>query len=739
MIRNLDTRMVIVQGAFGAARERNGKYLLSLDPDRLLHRFCENADLTPKAPLYGGWEQATISGHSLGHYLSACARYAVRDRQFAERVAHITEELARCQAARTDGFIGGMPEAHRVFGELQAGIIRSSGFDLNDCWVPWYNQHKLFAGLLDAATFCQETQIGTQALDIATTLGDWAIGVTAQLDTAQWQQMLGCEFGGMSESLANLAHATGQQRFLDLARKFHHDAVLDPLERGEDRLAGLHANTQVPKVIGCARLYELTGETRYKDIAENFWRFVVEDHTYCIGGNSCGEYFGEPRKLAERLTEATCETCNTYNMLKLTRHLFAWEPRASLFDYAERALYNQILPSQHPETGMFAYFTPLHSSATRTYSTPEDSFWCCVGSGMENHAMYEEYLYAVDESNKTLYVNMFEQSEVKLGEMTLIQRSGLSDFVNGSLDLQATASGNEGWTIKVRIPKWGKREDVHKPGSDGYVISTPTPKQFVVENFYQNYYTEPMPDNPNRVALFRGPYVLAQFYGIAPENGKESPNSTIPPAPVIISDSESPDDWLQVLHAMTIPFLWLTIPCSSQQRYTIYFDKFTPEEWAREEGAYRLKEKQDHERRTQTIDEFWPGQMQPERDHHFTYEGDVIASERSAWKYREARNGGAYVFTLKTLPDRPLELFCKYGAPKESEAQTSQFRVFVEGVQIASPAFAATLGLKHQDTVHQIPEELTNGKTQITVRVQAADNATSGPLFLCRMQKQLQP
>jgi uncharacterized protein len=370
----LDSRQVtLLPGPFAEARARNVEYLRSLDPLRLLHGFYVNAGLPTRGNAYGGWEQASIAGHSLGHYLSAVARLP----ELSDRVALILSELERCQSARTDGFIGGMPEADRIFGELRAGTMRSTGFDLNTSWVPWYNLHKLFAGLLDCHLplpplpgFPRASGGRGDGERLAARLADWAWETTADLTDDLWQQMLGCEFGGMSEVLAELYARTGEPRHLALAEKFYHKALLDPLAEGMNCLPGLHGNTQVPKILGCARLYELTGNEKYRRIVANFWRFVTEYHTYVIGGHGSGEYFGPEGKLSERLGNTTCETCNTYNMLRLSRYLFAWEPKAEYADFQERALYNHILASQHPTTGMLCYFMPLQSSRFKSYSTP---------------------------------------------------------------------------------------------------------------------------------------------------------------------------------------------------------------------------------------------------------------------------------------------------------------------------------------------------------------------------------
>ncbi|RYG68656.1 glycoside hydrolase family 127 protein, partial [bacterium] len=393
-------------------------------PERLLAGFRANSGLKPRGEIYGGWETGGLSGHSLGHYLTACAQeYAHgRDPRFKAKIDAIVTGLAECQKARGDGFLmafrfdNGFDRARldQTWADVAKGDIRSGGFDLNGMWSPWYVHHKVLAGLLDA----QALAGNAQALGVARAFADWAVAETKGLDDAQWQRMLTCEYGGMNESLAELYARTGEKRYLDLARRFYDRRVLDPLAKGEDDLAGKHSNTQIPKIIGLARLYETTGDARDRETAAFFWDRIVNHHSYAIGGNSNGEYLGRPDELARRLSTNTAETCNTYNMLKLTRHLFAWDPEARYMDYYERAYLNHILASQEPETGMVTYFMPLATGSRRDYSTPLDNFTCCHGTGMENHTKHGDTAYFHDGA-RTLWVNLFLPTELDWKEAGL--------------------------------------------------------------------------------------------------------------------------------------------------------------------------------------------------------------------------------------------------------------------------------------------------------------------------------
>src|SRR3546814_230971 len=343
--------------------------LLSLDPDRLLHNFREGAGLTPRAPVYGGWEARGIAGHSLGHYLSACALMHAQtgDAAARDRITHIVAELAECQRAHGDGYIGGTTverdgkviDGKIVFEEVRRHIIRTGGFDINGGWVPLYTWHKVHAGLIDAY------RIGhvEAALPVMLGMAGYLATILEGLDDAEMQTLLAAEYGGLNESYADTFAITGDPRWLRLAERIHDRKILDPLAAGHDQLAGLHANTQIPKLIGLARLYELTGNREHQTAARFFRDRVVGHHSYVIGGNSEREHFGPPDRIAPFITERTCEACNSYNMLKLTRHVYGWAPDAALFDYYERVHLNHILAHQHPESGMFAYFMPLSAGA----------------------------------------------------------------------------------------------------------------------------------------------------------------------------------------------------------------------------------------------------------------------------------------------------------------------------------------------------------------------------------------
>lgn len=508
----------LLPGPFEVARRLDAAYLLSLKSDRMLHNFRMNAGLKPKAPVYGGWESQEpwvsirCHGHTLGHYLSACAMMfaATGKRAFRRRVDYIVRELAACQQARGDGLICAFPDG--------AAQLENSLSGKPFTGVVWYTMHKLLAGLRDAHVHAGNQQ----ALQVLTHLADWIAARSAALGDAKFQKMLDVEHGGMNEALADLYALTGNAEYLALAERFNHRALLQPLAAGRDILDGLHSNTQIPKFIGFARLHELTGNKAYGDAARNFWKTVVERRSYATGGNSDGEHFFPAREFRKRLQSAkTMETCCTHNMLRLTRTLFLNAPAAAYADYYERALFNGILASQDPDSGMMTYFQATRPGYVKLYCTPEDSFWCCTGSGMENHAKYGDSIYFHDDAS--LSVNLFIASELHWREKKLhvVQITRFPD--EASTEFVMRAKSPVGMKLKLRHPGWCRQATVsindrfhaasERPGSyieierewrDGDVVKLELPMRLRLET---------LPGAPDIAALMYGPVVLAARFG----------------------------------------------------------------------------------------------------------------------------------------------------------------------------------------------------------------------------------
>ncbi len=750
-------------GVFRAAMERNGRYLLELEPDRLLHAFRANAGLDPKGDSYGGWERDTIAGHSLGHYLRAVAlQYAATGEEaFRERADYVVAELRACQEAGGDGFVFGFPRGREIFAELRNGAITSHAFNLNGCWVPFYNLHKTFAGLVEAHRQCGSEQ----ALLVATDLADFLVALFAELDDAQMQSILDTEHGGINESFADLYALTGEEEYLALAERLFHHAVLDPLAAREDRLDGLHGNTQIPKVLGCARLYELTGKEEYRTIAEFFWRTVVEHHTYVNGGHGDSEYFGPPDLLSRRLGDTT-ETCNTYNMLRLTRYLFRWEPRAEYFAYYERALYNHILAHQHPETGMFVYKGLVDMPARKGFSSPFDSFWCCVGTGMENHAKYGESIFFHD--GESLFVNLYVSSRLDwrdrgvtvelttslpYARTTTMAVLGEEGGIYSGLPLLGGATLRLGMeepvalAIHLRVPTWlsggmvvtvngdpvatTSRGDgyatIERTWSDGDEISLEMPMDLRFET---------MPDDPKRVAFFIGPTLLCVDLGdddpvpflVCPRE------ELLARIPHVEGDGITllfPDDHLSFrTEGIGKPGDVVLRPhfAVHESRYTVYVDALTEAQWDARQREAAEEEEHRADLRRRTVDEVRLGVRESEREHALASSERSYAGTYQGRRWRDARDGGFIAFDLKVLPDAPMELMCTYWGGDRRRT----FDVLVDDEVIATQVLNRLAEGEFVDVTYAVPETLTTGKETVRVTLRGRDVSHVGRVFGCR-------
>jgi uncharacterized protein len=736
----------LLDGPFKQAMEADARYLLVIEPDRLLSEFRVHAGLSARAPKYGGWESSGLAGHTLGHYLSACSmEYAsTGDTVFRNRVAYIVDELWACQQARKKqpapgllpmaGYVGAIPREDSLWSEVAAGQIRSHGFDLNGAWSPWYTVHKVMAGLLDAWIYCDNAR----ALGIEKEMAAWTATVVGHLPDSTLQKMLACEYGGMNDVLANTYALTGEKKWLDLSYRFHDKRILDSLSLGLDDLAGKHSNTQIPKVIGCARRYELTGDGHDSAIATAFWSIIVNDHTYATGGNSDYEYLGKARMLNDELTDNTTETCNTYNMLKLTRHLFAWHPSAGLMDYYERALYNHILASQEHATGMTTYFVPLRMGGHKEYSDSFNTFTCCVGSGMENHVKYGETIYSRG-SDGSLYVNLFIASRLNWREKGVIieQRSELPGGDRVLLALSAARATT--FTLRVRRPRWagGVRVSVNGVvqsaglGDDGYlVIRRAWHNGDKLElQLSENFYTAIIPDNPNRIALFYGPVLLAG------ELGDKEPDP-VKGIPVLVSAIRDPNAWITRKSADPLVFQTTNagqpgdltlIPFNrtASEYYSVYWDYFTPATWAEQQDKYAAERRKEQELENHSIDRLRLSEMQPERDHAFAGVG-LQNGEGHGRKWRATDDGGSFSFTMKVDSSAGNTLLCDYWG---DDHRGRIFDIQIDGQTIATQNLAAFKQSKFYQVGYPIPQELVKGKSSVVVKFAARNAHTSvGPV-----------
>ena len=525
------TDVRLLDGPFLAAQKLDEAYLLKLEADRMLHNFHVNAGLPPKAPIYGGWESAgtwadiRCHGHTLGHYLTAAAlMYAsTGHEEMKKRVDYILAELKQCQDAAKTGLICAFPDNAKPFDSLIAG--RAIG-------VPWYTMHKIFAGLRDAHLFCQSNV----ARDILVKLSDWAFQATKDMTDTQFQRMLGTEHGGMNEVLGDVAAITHDDKYLALAERFCHKQLLDPFAQSRDTLNGQHSNTQIPKFVGFQRLFELTGKPEYHAAAEFFWKTVTGTRAFATGGNGDGEHFFPVTDFARHLSSAkTMETCCSHNMLRLTRLLFAQDPSAAFADYYEKGLFNTILASQDSDSGMVTYFQSTKPGYIKLFCTPFDSFWCCTGTGIENHAKYGDSIYfrgtAGGPQRDTLFVNLFIASTLSWKEKGLTLKQVTTFPETAKTRFEFTAANPVDFTLKIRHPAWAASATLRVNGTAVETASTPgsylTLKRTwktgdVVEvDLPMALHMELLPGTTDTAAVLYGPIVLVGALGKAVKPGED--------------------------------------------------------------------------------------------------------------------------------------------------------------------------------------------------------------------------
>lgn len=679
----------LLNSPFLQAQQTDLHYILSMNPDRLLAPFLREAGLTSKVPSYTNWENTGLDGHIGGHYLSALSMMyaATGDTAVYNRLNYMLNELHRAQQAVGTGFIGGTPNSLQLWKDIKAGNIRAGGFDLNGKWVPLYNIHKTYAGLRDAYLYAGSDLARQMLVDFT----DWMIDITSDLSDEQIQDMLRSEHGGLNETFADVAEITGDKKYLELARRFSHKFILDPLIKEEDKLTGMHANTQIPKVIGYKRIAELSQDDKnwnhaaeWDHAARFFWNTVVNHRSVCIGGNSVREHFHPSDNFTSMLNDVQGpETCNTYNMLRLTKMLYQDSPETNFADYYERALYNHILASQEPEKGGFVYFTPMRPGHYRVYSQPETSMWCCVGSGLENHTKYGEFIYA--HQKDTLYVNLFIPSQLTWKEkgVTLTQETHFPD--DGKVTLRIDKAPKKGVTLKIRQPQWaehskeynvkinGKNEasiveensnylTLHRKWKKGDVITFNLPMKVSLEQ---------IPDKKDYCAFLYGPIVLAASTGTGHldglyaddsrgghiAHGKQIPLQEVPMLignPESIRNSLHKKDDNQLIFTFDgnvypaqnktlelIPFFRL-----HNARYAIYFRQANEEQFKIIQKEMATAERKATELANQTVDLIFPGEQQPESDHGIQYEQAETGTNKDR-HFRRAKGWFSYNLKVK--------------------------------------------------------------------------------------------
>ena len=744
--RPFDLKQVrLLDGPFKEAMERDRKYLHELQNDRLLHHFRKTSGLDAPGEPYGGWENLELRGHTIGHYLSACAlMYAsTGDEQLKAKADAIVAELAKCQKALGDrGYLSAYPE--EFFDRLEAHKY---------VWAPYYTLHKIFAGLLDMYVHCGNQQ----ALEIAKGMAGWLKQRNAKFDEAKMQDLLdSTEQGGINDAMANLYAATGDAQWLELSRKFTQRSYNDPLAEKQDKLKGQHVNSFVPNMIGTARQYELTGNRRDHDIAHFFWHQVTGHRCYCTGGTSNYEHWRtDPDVLASELSPESQESCCVYNMLKLARQLFSWEPQVEYADYYERALYNGILATQDPETGMMMYYVAMNPGHFKVFCTPHDSFWCCTGTGMENHAKYGDSIYF--RGADTLYVNLFIPSELTWKGKGLVLRQETRFPEEEVTRLTFRADNPVELSLKIRYPYWatrGMRVTVNgeawpvdqKPCSyvcvkrafrDGDRIEVTLPMQLHLHR---------MPDDPRLVSVMYGPMVLGGLLGtegIGPEMflspSQRAHHRAVPiPVPFFVVENEDPTSWVKPVAGKPLMFRTDGVGVPEDvtlvpfhrlfgQRYSIYWRIVDKSDANREEVVATEKARQ--ERLARTLDSMDMGDGSVEWGHQF--QGERTNSGRDFDRpWRDARDGGWFQYNMAVLPDQPAVLVCTYWG---SEHDNRRFDILVDGTKLATVELQDHRPNEFFDVNYPLPETLTRGKRIVTVKFQAHEGKTAGRIFGVRM------
>lgn len=718
----------------------NRRYLFELEPDRLLHNFLQYAGLPPKGEVYGGWESDTIAGHTLGHYLSALSKLYAQtgDAQVKQRIDYIVAELARAQAQDADGYVGGLTRktdageivgGKSVFESMRAGAVSGSKFNINGSWSPLYTVHKLFAGLLDADALAGNTR----ALQVLQPLAAYLAGVFDALDHAQMQSLLATEFGGLNESYLELGARTGEPRWIEIGKRLRHEAIIDPAIAGQDDLPHHHANTQVPKFIGEARQFEVTGDASSAAAARFFWETVTGHYSYVIGGNADREYFQQPDTISAFLTEQTCEHCNSYNMLKLTRHLYQWTPQARYFDYYERTLLNHTMAAQHPETGMFTYMTPMITGAERGFSDKFDSFWCCVGSGMEAHAQFGDSIYWQD--GPSLYVNLYIPSKLdwKEGGLALELDSGIPH--TGHVRLKVTRADRKAAPrrLMLRLPAWAEGRYALKLNgrtfparpNEGYVALERRWKagDVVQLELDMPLRLEPAAGDPDTVVVMRGPLALAADLGPA-----ATPYDA--PDPALVADV-SPLSGFVALHEPTHFLASTTRPqalefspfyAQHDRRSALYFKRMDSAQWAAEEKS-RDRAKAEHaELQAVAVDMIQFGNEASEKDHRLTSDTSFAAAYRRQ-ECRDVRGKGFVEFVMKGST-QPLALRLRFwGSDK------GRFNILINGALAVEVAVERGQVIDFVDRDYPLPHALTRAGQPLTFRFDPQHGDTAGPLF----------
>lgn len=759
-IKSFDLGQVrLLDGPFKHAQQTDLRYMLSLNADRLLAPYLKEAGIIPKAQSYGNWENTGLDGHIGGHYLSALSIMyaATSDAAVKARMDYMIGELEKCQIKNGDGYLSGIPGGREIFTQIKSGNIKSASFSLNGKWVPLYNIHKIYAGLYDA--YAQTGNLKAKKMLIKLT--DWCVDLVGGLSDQQVQDMLRSEHGGLNEIFAHVYSITGEQKYLQLARRFSDHSILDPLLAGKDALNGLHANTQIPKVIGFEQIALADQDSHWANAAEFFWKTVTEKRTVAIGGNSVREHFHPANDFSSMMeSREGPETCNSYNMLKLTRQLFLSAPSGKYMDYYESTIYNHILTSQRANGG-FVYFTPMRPGHYRTYSNPQESFWCCVGSGLENHGKYGELIYA--HNNHDIYVNLFIPSILNWKEqgIELAQHSSFPNTEFSSLKLKLQK--NKHFSLLIRQPSWlsngkmmfminGKAADAKDAGNGYFSINRMWRNGDIIKiTLPMKTTAEFLPDGSDWVAFKRGPIVLAAEIDTLDQSNLIADGSRMghiaggtlfaaSDAPLVVglktdlaekltADEKTPLSF----HAENaiyqpkykglklVPFYNL-----AEKRYIIYFPYSSPVNLPERAKQIRIEETEKMELEVLTVDLVNAGEQQPESDHHFMGEG----TETGLYSDQHYRNGnGWFSYKLKNRDLAARKIRLKFN----DRDRNRHFSLLINNRLIATIRLEGKNGSKFYTQDFAIPADLL--QADLEMKFQAEKGSAIANIYEVRLLK----
>lgn len=760
------SQITLLEGPLKHARDLNIETLLKYDCDRLMAPYRKEAGLTPKAKCYPNWDG--LDGHVGGHYLTAMAiNAATGNEECRKRMEYIISEIAECAEANCKnhpqwgvGYMGGMPNSQNIWNGFKDGDFRV----YSGSWAPFYNLHKMYAGLRDAWLYCGNEQAKSLFLQFC----NWAVDITSHLSDKQMERMLGNEHGGMNEVLADAYAITHEQKYLDCAKRFSHKRLFTPMSQRQDCLDNIHANTQVPKVIGFERISELSGNEDYHAASSFFWDIVTGERSLAFGGNSRREHFPAKDACMDFINDIDGpESCNTNNMLKLTEDLHRRNPEARYADYYELATFNHILSTQHPEHGGYVYFTPARPRHYRNYSAPNEAMWCCVGTGMENHGKYGQFIYT--HVGDALFVNLYAASQLDWKErgITLRQETAFPYSENSTVTI---AEGKGTFNLMVRYPGWvhpgefkvsvnGKPVDIITGPSSYVSIHRKWKKGDAVNiHFPMHSSLRYLPNEPQYVALMHGPILLGMKTGtesmaslIADDSrfGQYAggPKQPIDKAPILINnDIASIPSQLTPVSGKPLHFTLSTrmenkIEGELQPFFEIHDSRYMMYWLALTESSYKQYidniAKQEQERQAleaSTVDKVQPGEQQPETDHQMETDESYTGNTNNVF-YRDARNGHYFSYLMQTDGLTNLKLRLKYWGV--GEWKSHEFDIYIDDVLLRSINNTGKYRISEfKAETYDIPDTLLQDKKQIRVKFVAKPNKQIGEIYEVRLIKQ---